>query len=118
MSALGGIIRLAYNGKQLQAKGNFEYDLGEPVATGVAGADAVHGYTEEIVIPMIEGVITDSADLDLAELASIRTATVTLELNNGKTVVLREAWWASGSKGSTEAGEIPCKFEGKSGDEY
>ena len=70
MSALGGIIRLAYNGKQLQAKGNFEYDLGEPVATGVAGADAVHGYTEEIVIPMIA-----TAPISSAVLAALKQTT-------------------------------------------
>jgi hypothetical protein len=81
------------------------------------GADAVHGYKEVPQVPFIEGKITDSSDLDLAELCDVVDATVTLELANGKVIVLRDAWYAGEGTVDTDEGEIGVRFEGKSADE-
>lgn len=44
-------------------------------------------------------------------------ATVTLELANGKMIVLRNAWFASEGTVQTEEGTIALRFEGISAEE-
>jgi len=114
---VGGILFVKANGAQLRAKGSWTYNLGQPKREGIVGADQVHGYKELPQIPMIEGVITDSSQLDVVALLNTKDATLTLELANGKVIVLREAWFAGDGNVTTEEGEIAAKFEGISGEE-
>jgi plastocyanin domain-containing protein len=109
---IGGTIYFSVNGIRYQAKGSFTYNLGRPMREGVVGVDEVHGYTEKPQVPKIEGSITDGLDLDLESFLAVTDATVTLELANGKTVTLFDAWNASSGDVSTEEGEIEAKFEG------
>ena len=115
---VGGIILLRRNGELRQAKGAFSYNLGEPLKEAVVGADAVHGYKETPQAPMIEGAITDDPDLDLRDILGGRDETITLELANGKNVVLRDAWYAATGNVGTEEDEIEAKWEGVSAEEY
>ena len=114
---VGGIISIKVNGEVYNAKGNFTYNLGRPMKEAVVGHDTVHGYKELTQAPFIEGEFTDRSDLDLDALVTITDATVTLELANGKTIVLREAWWAADGTFNTEEGNGTARFEGMSGDE-
>ena len=114
---VGGIIFVKVDGALLQAKGDFSYNIGEPKKEAVVGQDAVHGFKEEPQVAMIEGSITDNQELDLQALQSTVDATVTLELANGKLIVLREAFYASDGNVSTNEGEIEFRFEGISGEE-
>jgi len=112
-----GTIFLKTDGVQHDVKGSFTYNLGSPKRTAILGHDGVHGYSELPQTPFIEGEITDRADLDLAALEKLDNATVTLELANGKVIVLREAWFASEGDVETEAANIKVRFEGKSAEE-
>lgn len=111
-----GIIYFKVDGKTYDAKGNFTYNLGRPKREGMAGADRVHGFKEAVQVPFIEGEITDKNDLDLAALQAIEDATVTLELATGKTVVLKQAWYAADGDAQTEEGNIQVRFEGMEAD--
>lgn len=111
---VGGVIEVLVDGQRMAAKGSFSYNLGTSVKTAVVGADRVHGYKEEPQSPMIEGKTTDSEDLDTKALTEISDATVAVRLATGKTVVLRNAWYAGDGVGTTEEGEFPLKFEGLS----
>jgi hypothetical protein len=113
----GGIIQLQVNGELHDAKGNFTYNLGRPKREGIVGSDGVHGYKETPQVAFIEGEITDRGNLDLAKLVTMFGATVTLELANGKVIVLRDAWFASEGTGNTEEGNIAVRFEGANGEE-
>jgi len=114
---LGGIIFIKVNSKGFNAKGEFTYNIGAPKREGIVGSDNVHGYKETPQIPYIEGAITDTSELDLESFVKIKDATVTLELSNGKVIVLREAWFAADGNVTTEEGEIECRFEGMKGEE-
>ena len=115
MSRVGGIINIKKDGAILKAKGAFDYDLGIPKKEAVVGMDGTHGYKETPQVSYIEGTITDQADVSFEALAKTTGATITLDLANGKTIVLREGFWASNSKGNTEEGEIECRFESATG---
>lgn len=114
----GGTIFFKKNGKPFDAKGAFTYNLGKAKREGIIGADGVHGYKETPQLAYIEGEITDSADLDLeADLLEAVNETVTLELANGKIIVLDNAYFAGDGNGETEEGAITIRFESESGRE-
>lgn len=114
---VGGLISLKINGDIMFAKGNFTYNIGKPRKEGITGADRVHGYKETPQIPFIEGEITDRNEMSLEDLLNFKEETVTLELANGKVIVLRQAWYASEGTGNTEEGNIECRFEGMGAEE-
>lgn len=112
-----GVLFVKVNGRQYDAKGNFSYNLGRPKRTGMVGHDGMHGYKELPQIPYAEGEITDSRTLDLAALADIVDATVTLELANGKVFTLRDAYYAADGDVGTEEANVQVRFEGMDADE-
>lgn len=114
---ISGAIFFKVDGAQYNAKGNFTYNLGRAKRDGVVGADGVHGYKETPQLPFIAGEITDTKDLDLAKLVEVSGATVTLELGNGKVIVLRDAWYAGDGTGNSEEANIGTRFEGMGAEE-
>lgn len=113
----GGLISFQVNGEVFDAKGAFAYNLGRPKKEALLGSDGVHGYIEKPQVSFVEGEITDRGSLDLAALVEMTDATVTLDLANGKLIVLRDAWYAGEGTGNSEEGNIAVRFEGKSGEE-
>jgi hypothetical protein len=114
---VGGLIQIQIQGEIYDAKGSFSYNLGRPKREAVVGMDTVHGYKETPQVAFIEGVITDRQGLDLEALVTARDVTVTLQLANGKVIVLRDAWFAAEGSATTEEGEISVRFEGIGGEE-
>ena len=112
-----GKLSLQVNGTVYDAVGEFTYNLGQPKREGLVGPDKVHGYKELPQIPMIEGEIRDAKDLDVAQFLNFTDATITLELANGKTVMLREAWYSGDGNVGSEEANIEMKFEGISAEE-
>jgi hypothetical protein len=106
-----GIIYLKINGIQYDAKGDYSYGLGGVTRASIIGADGVHGYSETPVPAFIEGAVTDRRDLDLNGLVTVDDATVTLELNNGKVIVLSEAYYVGETNVTTNEAEIRVRFE-------
>lgn len=114
---VGGILFLKVDGALLQAKGEFTYNIGRPKREAILGQDATHGYKELPQIAFIEGSITDKDDLSLENLVLTKDSTVTVELANGKTIVVREAWFAADGNVTSSEGEIEVRFEGIDGEE-
>ena len=112
-----GVIFLKIDGEVHDAKGNFTYNLGRRKREMIVGADRVHGIKETVQIPMIEGEITDKFEFDLVKLLDILDATITIELNNGKTVVLKNAAYTADGDVGTEDANIQVRFEGLEADE-
>jgi hypothetical protein len=108
----GGIIQVQVNGELYDAKGDFTYNLGRAKREAIVGADGIHGYKETPQVGFIEGEITDRGTLDLDKVVTLKDATVTMELANGKVIVLRDAWYASEGTGNTDEGNVGFRFEG------
>lgn len=114
----GGIIQVKRGGVQQEGKGEFTYNLGHPKRTAILGSGGkVQGFKEEAQAPFIEGKITDRGTLALSNLIDADDETITIELANGKTVVLRNAWYAGEGTGHSEEGEIDVRWEGLSAQE-
>jgi|SRR5690554_2148555 hypothetical protein len=115
--ARAGIFYLKIDGVQRDAKGEFTYNLGRPLREPIIGASSVHGYKTEVQAPRIEGVITDSGNLSVDDILNVTNATITLELQNGKVIILKNAWYAGEGDISTEEGEIEVLFHGLDAEE-
>ena len=112
-----GVLYFKVDGRQYDARGNFTYSLGPPKREAIVGPSGVYGYKEMPQAPYIEGEVVDARALDVAALQSVTEATVTIELANGKTVVLRDAWYAADGTVGTEDANVQIRFEGKSAEE-
>lgn len=108
---VGGIITFKVDGTRYSAKGDFTYGLGTPKREAVIGTGDIAGYKETPQVSFIEGAITDSAEIKTIDLANVVDATVVLNLANGKSVVLREAYFAGDAQGTTGEGEFAIRFE-------
>ena len=111
---IGGIVYIRVNGELLQAKGAFSYNLGAPKREALMSTTGVAGFMEKPQVPYIEGEIYHTANLDLPALQRIVDATITCELANGQTVVLKEGWYAADGTGNSEEGGVEARFEGTS----
>ena len=113
---IGGVIRLRLDGNLRRAKGSFKYNLGRRKREMVVGTDSVHGYKEMIQVPYIEGIITDKYDVRSDDILNF-TGEATLQLNNGKTIVLSNSVYTNEGEFDTEEGELGVRFEGTSAQE-
>jgi hypothetical protein len=111
MARVGGIIRVTVDGTEVRAKGEFTYNLGLPKNESVIGAGSVHGYKSTPQAAYVEGEVTDTNDLDLVALVSVTNSTIILELANGKSVVLRQAYYAGDGEGTTGEGAVKVRWE-------
>ena len=116
MSRIGGIFYFRINGKLYQAgDGSFTFSLGGFKREAKLSSSGVAGFLAKPIVPFCEGEIILSKDLDLSELTNAENATVTLELYNGKTFVLTDAFYVGDSECNTE-GTLKIRFEGKKGE--
>lgn len=112
---VGGTIFFKSNGKQFSVAGEFTYNLGKVKRDAVVGHDGVHGFKELPQAPMMNGQFTDNYDMDLEnDLLNITDETLTLELNNGKTIVMRNGFYTGSGDVTTEEGKIVAEFSGLS----
>lgn len=107
-----GIAYIKVDGKQFPLRGNMTVMPSATVRTGIAGQDYVHGYSELPVVPYIEGDFSTTADWSIADIKGITNATVTAELANGRTYVLRGAWQAGDLPLESADGKVKLRFEG------
>ena len=114
---IGGIFYLKVNGKIIiTTEGEFTYNIGKPKRQAEkSGALKVAGFSAEAQVPYIDGEIYDTADLDVEELLDRENATVTIELYNGKTVILTGAAFCGEGEFNTK-GRLKVRFEGMEGD--
>ena len=113
----GGIISFSINGQGYDAKGDFECDYGIPDRQPIVGSDGVHGFTEKPRAPSIKGKITDRGDLDLKALFTSQSLTASVQLANGKTFVVRDAWYSGSGVSTTGEGEVDLMIHGMSAQE-
>ena len=112
-----GIAFLKVDGDLYPLRGNFTVSPSAVERTGIAGQDYVHGYQELPRVPFIEGDVSTVQELSVEFVESIVNSTVTAELANGKTYVLREAWTKAAFELNTREGQFRVRFEGVTCDE-
>ena len=115
---VGGIFKLKIGGVQMNLKGDPTIDLGGEQRTLLMGSDGrPHGYQVRVIKATVSGTITDTSDLDIVWLRSLKNVTVTIEKPNGKTVAIPSACFSGDASESGAEGEVNFAFEGAPGKE-
>jgi hypothetical protein len=109
---IGGVLSLKVDGNQYEARGNFHVTPSTVKRDGIAGQDGVHGYTEMPVVPSIKGDMSIGNQLSLEALEEITDSTVQVQLANGNTYVLTQAWVTSAFDVDTVEGKVEVTFQG------
>lgn len=117
MARVGGIIQFQIDGRQYDAKGSFETNLGRPMLEAVVGSDGVHGFKETPQVPFINGAVTLKGSVDRDTILGVRNATITVSKANGKIFTLRGGYFAGEGTDSTDEGEMQVRFEGSGAEE-
>lgn len=84
---------------------------------GVVGLSGVAGYIERNRVPFVEVTALTDSDFSTEEINAITDATVKVDLANGKSYVLRNAWSAMPCEIDASNGTCPLRFEGMEGKE-
>lgn len=114
---IAGVCFLKVDGVQYSLRGNFSVQPLSFQNEGIAGQDGVHGFKQTVLVPSIEGDLSDLGSFSVAGLQNVTNSTVTAELANGKVYILRNAWFAGPAKIDAAEGKIAVKFEGLSCEE-
>jgi hypothetical protein len=114
---VAGVVYLRVDGRQLRARAEIKVSMATFEREAVIGQDGVHGYIERPAVAYIEGKITDSPDLAIEQLQAMCNVSVTVELLNGKTYVLRNAWCSKANPLDTTDGSIEIRFEARGAEE-
>ncbi len=114
---IAGIAFLKVDGNLYPLKGSFTVSPSSVERSGIAGQDYIHGYSELPRLPAISGDVSLVPELSMDDVEQITNATITAELANGKTYVLREAWCTAALELQTREGQTRVTFQGVSCDE-
>jgi uncharacterized protein YlzI (FlbEa/FlbD family) len=112
-----GVAYWSVDGRQLAVRGNLEVMPSRYERTGIAGQDAVHGYSELPVVPYVAGDVSTLEGTSVEAIDAVTDSTITVEAANGSVYVLRNAWRAERSTVNTRDGQFHVRFEGMSCDE-
>lgn len=116
---IGGRVFLSIDGNRVEVRGNVTSNIGQTaMRETVTGVDRVHGYTEKPVAPFIQCDLTEKPEYSLTEINKITDTTVTAELADGRSLVLRNCWHVGEVERNSEEGSLgSVRFEGISGEE-
>lgn len=114
---IAGIAFLKVDGDLYPLRGNFTVSPSSVERAGIAGQDYIHGYSELPRLPVISGDVSLDPRLSMDDVEQVTNSTVTAELANGKTYVLREAWCTAALELNSREGQTRVTFQGVSCDE-
>lgn len=112
---IAGTAYVKADGAQFSLAGTLTVSIDKAEREGLAGLSGVAGYKETPRVPFIEGEFYLTENLSLPTIEGIVNATITAELANGKTYVLRNAWSAGAREANAAEGTVTIRFEGKEG---
>lgn len=116
MAKVAGTAFFSIDGVQYSLRGNLKMSLGNVQRSSVVGEDGYHGIKEEPAAAYIECELTDQPTIDLNVLNSLDNVTVTGELINGKSGILRNASQVNKLELDAPEGKYTIRFEGPKGE--
>ena len=114
---VAGVCYVKADGQQYTLGGSCTVSPSSVEREGVVGLSGPAGYKETPRIPFVEIEVVTTPDLSIEAVDKITDATVTAELANGKTYVLRGAWSKAAVEINAADGTTTIRFEGLSCEE-
>lgn len=107
-----GVVAVRVNGDPIRIKGTVTYSLGGKVREAVEGPTGLAGFAVKGMAAFVEVTSIDAEDVDLASLQGLTAQTVTVQLENSKTIVLNDASVVGLIEATTDEGEFTVRFVG------
>lgn len=101
------------NGALMESMAGAKLDIGGVTRTSVVGANAVHGYAEQVKQARLECEISVGPETKLLDIAKFSGETITFECDTGQVFAIRGGWLVDTlvlTEG--EGGKVPLVFEG------
>jgi hypothetical protein len=114
MPRIAGVASWNVGARTLAVKGNLNIGLSTVERAGIAGQDTVHGYSENPVVPFIEGDVSLQPGTSVSDVLAVTDETITVQAADKRTFTLKEAWQAGRVEVSTKEGQYRLRFEGTS----
>ncbi|WP_158812061.1 phage tail tube protein [Beijerinckia sp. L45] len=111
---IGGTLAFTIDGTAYDVRGNFEVSASSVKREGQAGQSGYQGYTEMPVVQGFKADLTTGDSLSMTTLEAITSSTMQVSLANGKTYVLTQGFFCSGTTINATEGRIACEFQGAS----
>ncbi len=89
---IGGTLQFMIDGVQFNLGGSFKYRLGGQKRKTKNGLNGTLGFVTEYSEAMIEAQLSMDGSVSVAQLKAISNSTLTATLDNGRTIVLYNAW--------------------------
>lgn len=105
-----GRVSLKVNGQTILSKRGSTLDPGGEKRTPVVGSSSVHGFSAELMPPMVTCKITQTANLAVTDVAAISDATLLWQGDDGISYVLTGAWCMEPPKLAEVDGEMDVQF--------
>jgi hypothetical protein len=100
---------ITVDGVRLESRPGATLDPGGVSRSTVVGDSGVHGFQEAVRPATVQCTVSHKADVSLAKINGITSASVLFETDSGKAFLLSNAWTDGASTlGST--GEVPINF--------
>lgn len=114
---IAGVVAVRVNGDPLRIKGTVTYSLGGKVGEAIEGPTGLAGIARKQMAAFVEVVSIDAADVDISALQELTAQTITVQLENGKTVVLNDSTVVGLIEVTTDESEFTVRFVGPSASE-
>lgn len=108
---IAGTCYLKVDGTQYTLAGKMNVSPSMIEREGKAGLSGVAGYKETPRVPFVEADLHTTDDVSVETLDEVTSATVKVELANGKTYVFRDAWTTAAHEIDGAEGQVSVKFE-------
>lgn len=112
---VGGVGAVTVNGRRLLARAGVKYRIGGDARETVEGVDTIHGFKVAQKSWMASFDASTLKETDLVWLKEQSDATVLLELRNGRSVQLSEAWQVGDLEVDAVEGQVSVTFESRDG---
>ncbi len=114
---LGGTLNFKIDGAQYRVAGSFRYSMGGKQRTAKNGPDGTLGFITTYKEPMIDSELVADGTITQQQLRQITNSTLTVELDNGITVLLANAWQEGDIETDAVEAKMGVKFAGLSAQE-
>lgn len=113
MARIAGMATFFINGASYSTDGQFTVKIQDTKRNPIMDSNGTVHYSEEFVPSMISGNILTTPNLNPDVITALTNATVMVQLKNGSTGMLDEAFFTGDANVTTQDGQMAIEFQGK-----
>lgn len=110
--AIAGTVYFKIDGNQYSLRGNIDIDPAVKMREPIVGADGYHGHKTTPQAPFFTIELSDLPELSIRSFEEMTDVTCTIQLESGKTYLLRNACCEKAPNLNPTEGSLSLKFFG------